>query len=72
MKKVFKNMLLLVGLYAGYMILTLLVFTVTGLYAWNMPPTPLVLTRMLLLPLGLDLATCAVIWLVRFWRRKEN
>ncbi len=57
MNKVIKSILKIIGIYVGYLVLTTIAFYITGMYIWTTPPTKLVLTRMLVFPIFLTLAT---------------
>ncbi len=57
MNNVIKSILKIIGIYIGYLVLTTIVFYITGMYIWTTPPTKLVLTRMLVFPIFLTLAT---------------
>lgn len=65
MNKIIKNILKIIGIYAGYLILTLIIFYFTGMYVWNQAPTKLVLMRILVFPILLTLITLIVIWLIK-------
>lgn len=60
-----KKMLRVVTVYLIYLVLTIIIFYVTGMYVFNQPPTPRVLTRMLLLPLLLTIVTIIIIVIAR-------
>lgn len=53
MKTILKNILI----YIIYLMITFLVFYVTGLYIWTTPPTKIVLIRLINIPLILTLIT---------------
>lgn len=57
MKETVKDIAKSIAVYIGYLILTVIIFYVTGMYVWNMMPTKTVLIRMFILPLTLTLAT---------------
>ncbi len=57
MNKILKKILKAIGIYVGYLLLTVLFFYIFGLYIWTTPPTKLVLTRMLAFPFILSIAT---------------
>lgn len=57
MKSILKNILI----YIIYLIITILIFYVTGMYIWTTPPTKLVLIRIIIIPLILTFITIAVI-----------
>lgn len=60
-----KKMLRVATVYLFYLLLTIIIFYVTGMYVFNQPPTPRVLTRMLLLPLLLTIVTIIIIVIAR-------
>lgn len=60
-----KNVLKCIGVYFGYLLLTLLVFYVFGVYVWNQPPTKLVFARIIAFPFILTLATEVFIILIK-------
>lgn len=57
----FKKTLKVLATYLIYLLLTIFIFYITGMYAFNQPPTPRVLTRILLLPFILTLVTIIII-----------
>lgn len=57
MNKVLKEILKTIGIYVGYLLLTIVFFYIFGLYVWNQPPTKLVLARMMGFPFILTIAT---------------
>lgn len=57
MNKTLEEILKLIGIYIGYLLLTILFFYLFGFYVWNQPPTKIVLTRMIVLPFILTLTT---------------
>ena len=65
MNKVLKEILKVLGIYIGYLLLTILFFYIFGLYVWNQPPTKLVLARMVSFPLILTIATEVFIILIK-------
>ncbi len=69
MNKVIKNILKLIGIYVGYLILTIIAFYITGMYIWTTPPTKLVLTRMLVFPVFLTLATIIFILMIKKFKK---
>ena len=70
MHELAKNLLKIIGLYIIYLILTIIVFYITGMYIWTTPPTKLVLIRILVLPIFLILVTILFIWIIK--RLKNN
>ncbi|MBP3920003.1 MAG: hypothetical protein J6D28_00390 [Bacilli bacterium] len=64
MNRVIKSILKIIGIYIGYLVLTVVVFYITGMYIWTTPPTKLVLTRMLVFPVFLTLATIMFILII--------
>ncbi len=69
MNKVIKNILKLIGIYVGYLILTIIAFYITGMYICTTPPTKLVLTRMLVFPVFLTLATIIFILMIKKFKK---
>ena len=69
MNKVIKKILKLIGIYVGYLVLTIIVFYITGMYIWTTPPTKLVLTRMLVFPVFLTLATIIFILMIKKFKK---
>lgn len=69
MNKIIKNMLKIIGVYAVNLILTVIVFYITGMYIWTTPPTKLVLTRMIVFPIFLTIAIITFIWLIKKFRK---
>ncbi len=65
MNKVLKEILKAIGIYIGYLILTILFFYIFGLYVWTTPPTKLVLVRMIGFPFILTIATEVFIILIK-------
>lgn len=65
MNKIIKSILKIIGIYIGYLILTIVAFYITGMYVWNMSPTKLVLTRILGFPIILTLATTVLILIIK-------
>lgn len=57
MNKVLKEILKAIGIYVGYLLLTIVFFYIFGLYIWTTPPTKLVLARMIGFPFILTIAT---------------
>lgn len=57
MNKIIKNLLLILGLYVAYLVLTLVVFYITGMYIWTTPPTNLVFWRIVGFPFALTIIT---------------
>ncbi len=69
MNKVIKNILKIIGIYVGYLVLTIIAFYITGMYIWTTPPTKLVLTRMLVFPVFLTLATIIFILMIKKFKK---
>lgn len=65
MNKVFKEILKAIGIYVGYLLLTIVFFYIFGLYIWTTPPTKLVLVRMIGFPFILTIATEVFIILIK-------
>ncbi len=65
MNKVLKEILKTIGIYIGYLLLTIVFFYIFGLYIWTTPPTKLVLARMIGFPLILTIATEVFIILIK-------
>lgn len=65
MNKVLKEILKALGIYIGYLLLTIIFFYIFGLYIWITPPTKLVLARMICFPLILTIATEVFIILIK-------
>lgn len=65
MNKILKEILKAIGIYAGYLLLTIVFFYIFGLYIWTTPPTKLVLARMIGFPFILTIATEVFIILIR-------
>lgn len=61
MKELVKINLKVIGIYICYLVLTVIVFYIAGMYIWTTPPTKLVLIRMLVFPAFLTLATTLVV-----------
>lgn len=61
MNKNLNKLLKVVGIYVGYLILTIIIFYALGLYVFNMPPTKLVLIRIVIFPTILTLITIVLI-----------
>ena len=55
------KLLKVVGIYVGYLLLTIIIFYALGLYVFNMPPTKLVLIRIVIFPTILTLITIVLI-----------
>lgn len=72
MKNILRNCLKFIGVYAGYLALTVAVFYMTGLYSFKGAPTKLVLARMLLFPLFVSMATFIFVWLVRIAKKERD
>jgi len=69
MKEIAKSTLKIIGTYVGYLILTIIAFYITGMYIWTTPPTKLVLTRMLVFPIFLTLATYIFILIIKRFKK---
>lgn len=69
MNRIIKNMLKIIGVYAVNLILTVIVFYITGMYIWTTPPTKLVLMRMTVFPIFLTIAIITFIWLIKKFRK---
>ena len=69
MNKVIKNILKIIEIYVGYLVLTIIAFYITGMYIWTTPPTKLVLTRMLVFPVFLTLATIIFILMIKKFKK---
>lgn len=69
MNKIIKNMLKIIGVYVVNLILTVIVFYITGMYIWTTPPTKLVLMRMTVFPIFLTMAIITFIWLIKKFRK---
>ncbi len=65
MNKVLKEILKTIGIYIGYLLLTIVFFYIFGLYIWTTPPTKLVLARMIGFPFILTIATEIFIIFIR-------
>lgn len=72
MNKYLKELLKIVGIYTGYFILTVALFYIFGLYVFNMMPTALVLTRMIIFPLILTLITIGLAKLIKKYKNKNS
>lgn len=68
MDKILKRALKVIGIYVGYLLLTIIVFYITGMYIWTTPPTSLVLRRMLVFPLFLTAATVLFMIAIKKWK----
>lgn len=65
MNKILKEILKAIGIYVGYLLLTIVFFYIFGLYIWTTPPTKLVLVRMIGFPFILTIATKVFIVLIK-------
>lgn len=72
MNKISKEILKAIGIYIGYLLLTIIVFYIFGLYVWNQPPTELVLARMIVFPFILTIATEFFIILIKKLKSNTN
>jgi len=71
MKELIKKLFKMLGLYISYLILTIIIFYITGMYIWTTPPTKLVLIRMLVFPIFLTLATLLFIWGINRFKKTK-
>ena len=71
MNKNLNKLLKVVGIYAGYLILTIIIFYALGLYVFNMPPTKLVLIRIVIFPTILTLITIVLINSIKNHKNKN-
>lgn len=71
MNKNLNKLLKVVGIYAGYLILTIIIFYALGLYVFNMPPTKLVLIRIVIFPTILTLITIVLISSIKNHKNKN-
>lgn len=71
MNELIKKCLKIIGVYIGYLVLTVIAFYITGMYAWNMFPTKLVLARMIIFPIFLTLVTTLFIWIIKKIKNKS-
>ncbi len=69
MNKIIKNVSKIIGIYVGYLFLTIIVFYITGMYIWTTTPTKLVLTRMLVFPIFLTLSTIVFILMIKKFKK---
>lgn len=69
MNKDLKEILKAIGIYVGYLLLTIVFFYIFGLYIWTTPPTKLVLARMIGFPFILTIATEVFIILINKLKR---
>ena len=65
------KLLKVVGIYVGYLLLTIIIFYELGLYVFNMPPTKLVLIRIVIFPTILTLITIVLISLIKNHKNKN-
>lgn len=65
MNRIIKNMLKIIGVYVVNLILTVIVFYITGMYIWTTPPTKLVLMRIIVFPIFLTIAIITFIWIIK-------
>lgn len=65
------KLLKVVGIYVGYLLLTIIIFYALGLYVFNMPPTKLVLIRIVIFPTILTLITIVLISLIKNHKNKN-
>ena len=65
MNKVLKGILKAIGIYVGYLLITIAFFYIFGLYIWTTLPTKLVLVRMVCFPFILKIATEVFIILIK-------
>lgn len=69
MNKFLQEILKAIGIYVGYLLLTIVFFYIFGLYIWTTPPTKLVLARMIGFPFILTIATEVFIILIKKLKR---
>lgn len=72
MNKTIENILKIIGAYIGYLVLTIIVFYITGMYIWTTPPTKLVLIRILVFPIFLTLATHIFILITKKLKKQSQ
>lgn len=65
------KLLKVVGIYVGYLLLTIIIFYALGLYVFNMLPTKLVLIRIVIFPTILTLITIVLISLIKNHKNKN-
>ena len=65
MNKVLKGILKAIGIYVGYLLITIAFFYILGLSIWTTLPTKLVLVRMVCFPFILTIATEVFIILIK-------
>ena len=66
-----KNILRVVITYVIYVLITIIIFYITGMYAFNQTPTPRFLARMLLLPILLTIITIIITKLTKNLRSEK-
>ena len=71
MNKNLNKLLKVVGIYVGYLLLTIIIFYALGLYVFNMPPTKLVLIRIVIFPTILTSITIVLISLIKNHKNKN-
>lgn len=71
MNKNLNKLLKVVGIYVGYLILTIIIFYALGLYVFNMPPTKLVFIRIVIFPTILTLITIVLINSIKNHKNKN-
>ncbi|MDE5540001.1 MAG: hypothetical protein K2J20_05900 [Bacilli bacterium] len=72
MNKILKEILKVIGIYGGYLLLTIIFFYIFGLYVWTTPPTKLVLARMIGFPFILTIATEVFIILINKLKKEDK
>ncbi len=71
MNKNLNKLLKVMGIYVGYLLLTIIIFYALGLYVFNMSPTKLVLIRILIFPTILTLITIVLISSIKNHKNKN-
>ena len=71
MNKNLNKLLKVMGIYVGYLLLTIIIFYALGLYVFNMPPTKLVLIRIVIFPTILTLITIVLINSIKNHKNKN-
>ncbi len=66
-----KNILGVVITYVIYLLITIFILYITGMYVFNQTPTPRVLARMLLLPILLTIITIIITKLTKNLRSEK-
>ena len=65
------KLLKVIEIYVGYLLLTIIIFYAIGLYVFNMPPTKLVLIRIVIFPTILTSITIVLISLIKNHKNKN-